>query len=517
MRRNPDHYQRELEETITALRADLELHHETCMFIKDKAGRRIPFVWNKAQHYIHARLEEQRAKTGKVRAIILKGRQQGASTYIGARFYAKSTLNEGIGAFIVAHEQKATNNLFTMVKRYHDNNPFAPSTKASNAQELVFGELDGGYKLATAGSKDVGRSNTAQLLHASEFAFWANAQSHMAGLGNTISNEDDTEIIIESTANGTSGAFHAMWQDAEAGIGEYIAIFVPWFWQDEYRSRVPEGFQLSAEDASYMDAFGLDMEQMAWRYNKIVSYGQGFEWLFDQEYPATPALAFHSATADPLINPTVVMAAVNSTYRERTGAFVIGCDPAEYGADRTAIAFRHGRTCYRIEYHEKKGPMEVAGLLASYWKDLTPKPDAIFVDKIGIGSGIVDRLKELGVPVIGVNSAARAEDPERYANKRAEIWYRFKQWLEDGPNRLPKDAALIADISAPSYKTSSNGSRLIESKDDMKKRGMRSPDGADALAMTFAENVVPRAQREGVDRGDFGHHQEAVAASRAGY
>jgi hypothetical protein len=205
------------------------------------------------------------------------------------------------------------------------------------------------------------------------------------------------------------------------------------------------------------------------------------------------------------------MAAVNSDYRARTGAFVIGCDPAEYGADRTAIAFRHGRTVYRIEYHVKKGPMEVAGMLAAYYKEM--QPDAIFVDKIGIGSGIVDRLKELNVPVIGVNSAERAEDPERYANKRAEIWYRYKEWLEDGPNRLPNDAALIADTSAPGYKTHSNGSRLIESKPDMKKRGIRSPDGADAVAMTFAEPVIPRSLREERTHAT-GSHQ---AATTAGY
>lgn len=177
----------------------------------------------------------------------------------------------------------------------------------------------------------------------------------MAGLGNTIADLDDTEIIIESTANGTGGGFHSMWQDAEAGIGEYIAIFVPWFWQDEYRATVPENFIVTADDQKYMDTYGLDMEQMAWRQNKVITYGQGFEWLFDQEYPATAALAFRSATTDPLISPTSVMAAVNSTYRERTGALVIGCDPAEYGPDRTAIAFRHCRTVFRIEYHEKKG------------------------------------------------------------------------------------------------------------------------------------------------------------------
>ena len=501
----------ELEATITALREDIELHCETCMYVKDKAGKRVLLSFNRAQRYIHARIEAQRRKTGKVRAIILKGRQQGASTYIGARFYCLSSINFGRNAFIVAHEQKATDNLFNMVKRYHAHNPFAPSTGATNAKELVFDKLDGGYKLATAGTDDVGRSNTAQLMHASEFAFWRNAQMHMAGLGNIVADIDDTEFIIESTAKGIGNPFHSMWQDAEAGKGEYIAIFVPWYWQDEYRARVPKDFQLSSDDQKYQAAYGLDQEQMAWRANKIITYGQGFAWLFDQEYPATPALAFRSSTADPLINPTTVMAAVNSKYRLKTGSFVIGCDPAEYGDDRTAIVFRHGRTVFRVEYHEKKGPMEVAGILASYWRDM--QPDAIFIDKIGIGSGIVDRLKELGIPVIGVNSASQAQDSERYANKRAEIWYRMKEWLEDEPNRLPNDAALIADISAPGYKTHSNGSRLIESKESMKRRGIRSPDGGDALALTFAEPVIPRAMRE--ERQ--GSAKAPQAASRAGY
>lgn len=502
-----------LERTLAALKADLELHCETCMFVKNKAGKKEPLRFNRAQRYVHQRIEEQRLKTGKVRAIVLKGRQQGISTYIGARFYAKSSIKTGQNAFIVAHEQKATDNLFKMVKRYHANNPFAPSTTATNAKELVFGKLDGGYQLATAGSKDVGRSNTAQLLHASEFAFWDNAPLHMAGLGNIMPNEDDTEFIIESTANGLGNAFHDLWQQAEAGNGEFIAIFVPWFWQEEYTAPVPSDFELTADDQKYKDTYGLTMGQMVWRRNKILTYGTGFEWLFDQEYPATAALAFRSSTTDPLISPNTVMAAVNSAFRHRSGPLLIGCDPAEYGADRTAIAFRHGRVVYRIEYHEKKGPMEVAGMLATYYNEL--KPDAIFIDKIGIGSGIVDRLRELNIPVIGVNSASRAEDPERYANKRAEIWYRMKEWLEDEPNRLPNDAALIADLAAPSYKTSSNGARLIESKDDMKKRGIRSPDGADAVAMTFAENVIPRALRDGQAAHSGGH--TTSAPSSAGY
>lgn len=472
---------------------DDEAYAAHCLKVLSKDGKLVPFLWNRAQRFIHERLEAQLEEKGYVRALILKGRQQGCSTYVAARYYRKTSTRSGKRAFIVSHEEKSTQNLFAMVKRYDDHNPLAPSKKASNAQELIFGRLDSGYKLATAGSQDVGRGNTAQMLHGSEFGFWANAQTHLAGIGNSIPLQagNGSEIILESTANGLGNAFHAMWQEAEAGRGEYIAIFVPWYWQEEYRLPVPEGFELSDADHKYMLAYGLDMDQMAWRAAKIAEYGKGFAWLFDQEYPATAAIAFQTATQNPLINPTDVMEAVNSKFRDRQGPLLIGCDPAEEGMDRTAIVFRQGRTVFRIEYHERKRPMEVAGLLGKYWVEM--KPDGLFVDKGGIGAGIVDRLRELGIPVIPVNFGERANDTELYENKRAECWWRMKEWVEDHPNRLPNDLSLISDLIAPQPAVTSKSKRLLESKKDMRKRGIRSPDGGDALAVTFAEPVAPMA------------------------
>ena len=483
-------------EGLRRLKHSLELFSVHCLKIADKEGRTTPFAWNRAQQYVHERLEEQKAKTGKVRAMVLKGRQQGISTYAAARFYHHTTMTPGRKALIVGHEQKSTDSLFGMVKRYHANNPLGISTGATNAKELVFDKLDGGYKLATAGSDDVGRGNTAQVAHLSEFAFWKNAQKHMAGLGNTIADIDGTEIIIESTANGLGNAFHLMWQMAEAGQSDWIAVFVPWFWQDEYRAAVKEDFEqaLSDEDKAYQEAHGLDLEQMQWRANKKSTYGAGFEWLFEQEYPATPSEAFVSSTSNPLISPTLVMAAVNSEYRDLSAPLIIGCDPAgdgAEGADRTAIVFRQGRVCRRIEYHSALTTMQIAGKLAEYHAQ--HKPAAIFVDKGGLGAGVYDRLRELGIPVIGVNSATRANDHERYENKRAEMWWLMREWLEDQPCRLPNNMALVADITSPQPKVSSNGRRLLEKKEDMQKRGLRSPDGADALALTFAEPVATEA------------------------
>lgn len=502
---------------LAKLVGDLEVYSAHCLKVKDKNGDIKPFVWNRAQRHIHAALEEQRARLGMVRALLLKARQQGGSTLIAARFYHRCTTYFGKSAFIVAHEQKATDNLYSMVKRYHEHNPIAPSTGATNAKELIFDVLDGGYKLATAGTQDVGRSNTAQLLHGSEVAFWANMQMHLAGIGNTIADVrgNGSEIILESTANGTGNAFHAMWQDAEAGKGDYIAIFTPWFWSDEYRAPVREDLHLSPEDVEYQNAYGLDLQQMQFRANKIASYGDGFAWLFDQEYPATAALAFQSPTKNPLINPSRVMAAVNSSYREMNAPLVIGCDPAGDGdndADRTAIAFRRGRVCFRIEYHEKLSAMQIAGKLAEYWRDL--RPDAIFIDKGGLGAGIYDRLIELSVPVIGVNNAERARDAERYENRRAEQWWLMQEWFADAPCRIPNDPALISDLCAPQPDVSSNGRKLLEKKEKLKKRGIRSPDGGDALALTFAE---PVEYRYGSAEANAAAGQDYKPATHVGY
>ena len=510
-----------------ALKNDLELYAFECMKVLPKAGGKpIPFVFNRAQKYIHTRLQEQLKELGYVRALILKGRQQGCSTYVALRYYHKTSMNMGESAFIVSHEEKSTNSLFKMVKRYHDHNPMAPSTKASNAQELIFGKLDGGYKLATAGSQDVGRGNTARLLHGSEFGFWQNAQSHLAGLGNTIPSGEEafgSEIILESTGNGLGNAFHLMWQEAEAGNGEYIAIFVPWYWQDEYRTKPRKELKLSEADMKYQAAYDLDDDQMQWRANKISEYGKGFEWLFDQEYPATAALAFQTSTQNPLVSPNDVMAAVNSDFFDMRGPLIVGCDPAEEGEDRTAVVWRQGRVVFRVDYFKNMKPMQVSGLLAGYWRNGFPhkgrffglKPDGIMVDRIGLGAGIVDRLREMNIPHIAVHSGASADENDIYENKRAEMWWRMKEWFEDAPCRIVNDSPLISDITAPQPKFTSASKKLLESKKEMKKRGIRSPDGGDALAMTFAYPVHPRLQDD--DLGGLGGTSNYKPASHVGY
>lgn len=490
------------------LKDNFEHYANKCLRIRTKSGSIEPLTLNRAQKYLHDRLEGQLLEHGKVRALVLKGRQQGISTYIGGRFYHKATHSYGQRVFILTHEQDATDNLFEMVNRYHEYCPelVKPHTGAANAKELDFDLLDSSYRVGTAGAKAVGRSQTLQLFHASEYAFWPNADLHAAGVLQAVPELLGTEIIKESTANGMGNQFHTEWQKAEAGLSEYLAIFIPWFWQDEYRRTVPEEFTISDADDLYQIAHGLDNEQMAWRANKIADLG---ELLFMQEYPATAAEAFQLTGHDSFIPPALVLKARKNKC-DALGPRVGGADPSWGGEDRFSLAIRQGRVLERVESRLKILPVDAANWLKQVIDE--EELDRLFIDVGGGGIGTVDILHGFGepyksivkavnfgspptetpkVPVSGID--AKIKQKGGAANRRAEMWMRSKKWLEDvGEAQLPDLDSLQTDACAPGFKYNMYGQLLIEKKQDMKRRGMRSPDEWDAVVLTFAESVGER-------------------------
>lgn len=478
------------------LKDDFEHYAAKCLKIRTKAGAIVSLELNDAQKYIHERVEEQRARTGKVRAVILKGRQQGCSTYIEGRFYWRVTHSRGVRAFILTHEDEATNNLFELANRYHENchDLVKPSTSAANAKELHFDKLDSGYKVGTAGNKAVGRSSTVQLFHGSEVGFWPNAQQHAAGILQAIPDEEGTEVFKESTANGVGNYLHKEWQDAEAGLSEYIAIFVPWFWSQEYRKECGDGFRLDEDEEAYKVAYDLDDEQMAWRRAKIIELKDAT--LFKQEYPATAAEAFQVSGVDPYISPELVMVARKANV-EAIGEKKLGVDPARFGDDRTSLCFRQGRKVHWIRSVTKKSTMEVAGLVVMAIKEIGA--DQCAIDVGGLGAGVYDRVAELraspewngpSCEIVQINSSDSPLDALKYTNKRAEMWGETKEWLEKQPASVPDTDELQADLTQIKFSYDSNNALKMESKKDMKKRGFRSPDMADAFGLTFAKAVL---------------------------
>jgi len=823
------------------LRDEFIRYAKSSLYIRTKAGKIELFKLNKAQEYIHQRLEKQKADTGKVRALILKGRQQGCSTYTAARYYHRATHSIGVRVFILTHDGEATANLFNIANRYHENVPafVRTTTGTSNIKELSFSELDSGYKVGTAGNKNVGRSSTIQLFHGclsedslivladgsakrmgdavegdvvitssgaaapikykiytgdkqtytlkcwvsgeaihltgnhqvltqdgykqlsdmtkddyvampdmtpdgsvrvydyrlknkerpqgggskhiedytfklnydfgyllgyylaeghakdtmgyttfayhqdetyinealkgtfgletsikhckekrtlrgvthvygkfltsainsicgrvegkhipewffktnkdflagvfkgyldgdgsktdpskvsapsvhekiarqiqrvsfvlygacsvsrrkrtrydkptkdiylmrisgntlrrykneplgkrkeksyvkdgvvyckvksieprkiesvwdievdhedhnyqtttgivsnSEVAFWDNAQDIASGALQAVPDADNTEIILESTANGVGGLYYNMCMDALRGDSKYQLIFTPWFWQDEYRKAVAKDFVLSAEEQEYKRAYDLDDEQIHWRRVKIQELDS--TWLFKQEYPATAIEAFQSSGDDCFIDSERVYRARHGTpIIDKDAPLIIGVDPARFGDDRTAIMFREGRVCSKILTYKNKDTMDVRDIVAELIDRY--KPLMVNIDVGGLGAGVYDGLKRFGYDDIirDVNFGGKARNDEKYKNKRAEMWGEMRDWLGDEPNQIPDDDALQADLITPSYKFDNNQRLQLESKDDIKKRGMKSPDLGDALALTFAFKI----------------------------
>lgn len=472
------------------LKTDFPHYTKTCLKIRPKSGNLIPFELNKAQLYIHQKIEQQKKELGYVRAIILKGRQQGVSTYIGARFFHLTTHAFGIKTFILTHQDKSTKELFQMTKRFYDHCPeqVKPAYSANNSNELFFDKLDSSYKTGTAKSKGEGRGSTIQLFHGSEVAFWQHAEDHLTGIMQAIPNEDGTEVILESTANGENNYFHAAWQAATRGESKFIAIFIPWFWQPEYRTKAPEGFTLTEEESLLARVHGLDESQLAWRREKIAEL-KGDATLFKQEYPCTPDEAFQTTGRDIFISSEAILKARAFSSPSTYGPLLIGVDPARFGEDSTGIARRQGRKAYGFERHQGMDVMQVAGLVANIIDK--EKPYKVFIDTVGLGAGVYDRLKELGfgLTIISVNFG-ESSSRKAYFNKRAEAWGEMKEWLLDEQVDIPDDNELHAQLRAPCFSYTSSQQIKLESKDDMRKRGVKSPDLADALALTFSYPVA---------------------------
>jgi hypothetical protein len=482
------------------LKDDFEFYARNCLFIRTKEGAVEPLTLNDAQKYIHQCIEAQRKDTGKVRAIILKGRQQGCSTYVEGRFYHKTTHRNGFRTFILTHEAEATSNLFAMVDRYHQNCPehIRPVVGATNARELVFANLDSDYKIGTAGNKSVGRSQTIQLFHGSEVAFWANGDEHTKGVMQAVPDMPDTEIILESTANGMGNFFHQQWKKAEAHESEYIAIFVPWFWQSEYTKAIPAGFSLTEDEAILAKQYKLTDGQMYWRRIKIAelsSNGTNGERAFKQEYPNNAAEAFQITGKDGLITPEIILQARKNKVKG-SGPLIVGVDPSR-GGDRFSIMKRQGRKMYGKESYVADEVNTLGKAVAKCKRVLDTVcplagrlPDMMFIDAGG-GADLVDRLHELGYRkrVQAVAFGSSAFEPHKWKNKRAEIWGTMNLWMrnEHYPVQIPDDDSLHADLSASFYTRDSNDVIQLWPKEKIKEEIGFSPDEGDAAALTFSE------------------------------
>lgn len=280
--------------------------------IRTKDGKLEPLRMNPPQQKLYNAIRAQAQGQRPVRILILKARQMGFSTVTAAVIFHRTAIRELVRSTVVAHQADATANLFGIYRRFYEELPDAirPMKKASNAQELVFENptrdpekkkrepgLRSAVRCATAGGRGIGRSETINNVHMSEFAFWPGRKlDTYTGLMQAVPDQPGTLVIVESTANGFE-AFKDLWDDAVAAWekGErdgFEPVFFAWWEMPEYRRPVPEGFVPTPEEAQIRAAYGLDNEQLVWRRWCIKTNCGGDLDLFHQEYPASPDEAF---------------------------------------------------------------------------------------------------------------------------------------------------------------------------------------------------------------------------------
>lgn len=288
---------------------------ESCLKIKTKSGTVVPFRLNDAQRKLYAVAKRQQDAGKPVRLIILKARQLGFSTLTEGLIFHACATRKNVNALIVAHREDATANLFRMSKLFYDElpAPVKPMLRASNAQELVFENpsklrserearpgLRSRIRCATAGGRGIGRSDTLQCVHLSEYAFWPDGAdgkaSTLAGILQAVPSLPGTMVVIESTANGFED-FKERWDAAVAGENDFEPVFFAWFENPDYSMPVVPGTEWTPEERDLKAAYRLTDGQLQWRRWCIANNCGGSLDMFRQEYPASPGEAFlHSGT-----------------------------------------------------------------------------------------------------------------------------------------------------------------------------------------------------------------------------
>jgi hypothetical protein len=414
-----------------------------------------------------------------------------------------------------------------MVQLMQEKHPFAPAVGTDNAKEMEFVKRGSSYQVATAGQKAGGRGGAVTFFHGSEAAWWTNAPDHFAasvqgvdevrGVWGVLWKEPHnplpfeqgrgeiygwvkapSEIWLETTSAGPTGEFWKRYNDAMKKIGRYRAVFVPWTVQPEYTEQgdfTPNPEPEEEGDLSeleYQQIHKLTNEQMLWRRSKIQELGSAGK--FRQEFPIDVTEAFAAADIEGVfIKPALVLRARKRQMADPDAPLIIGVDPAGSGGDRFAVAFRRGDKIMKVMHRNKLEHDEAVAWLSSIIDE--HGPNRMNIDRGSMGQAIVTALRNLnkryadivkGID-FGGTSRMKQANPKRAGpwNRRAEMYGDLKEWLVDG-GAIPDDDDLASDISGPKQKWRANNDWLLESKTEMKARGLRSSDLSDACALTFA-------------------------------
>ena len=498
-------------EIIRRWAVDLPWYAKTALRIRTKSRGMQWLRFNAPQRRLHEALEAWVAEHGRLNALVLKARQMGISTYIAARFFWRLHLAPAGSpqtAMLMAQDDAIAKHQKTMYATFWEHHPahLRQPRVRSNDHEEAWGN-GSRLRAATASTTAGKRGDTIQLLHGTEVAKWAHAEEHTMGAEEQLSKEPGAEMILESTAAGASGPWYERWRAASQPGSGVLPVFLPWTAMPEYAVAPPAGFALSTDrpndlipsEFEYAQRHGCTPAQMAFRRREVLRLSQtGADGTlkFAQEFPASPEEAFLSGGESSFLSPQHVEAARirPATHPDQVQRpLVMAIDPApQHGRSANAVVWRRGSVCYRIERWRSLAPPAVLARLVEVLQ--RDQPSILYLDASeGVGHYLettLPTLAGLGCVVVPVRFGDPSLDPTRYANTRAQIWDAMRQWIARGasipdePYR-PGQPTLASELLSVQRREESESRLLLEKKAEVIRRLGVSPDGADALAMTF--------------------------------
>jgi len=312
-------------------RENFKKFSDACLKIQDVGGNLVAFQFNEVQSLLHRIIKDIKKQGRLVRLVILKARREGVSTYFSGRFYWKTSLNRNRYTMIIAHEPEATGFLFNMQKRFYAHIPpdFKPQERYDNKKVLEFNNdkgngLDSAIRVGTAGKDQFGSAQLIHYLLLSELSKYpkANTSDLLTSLLQTVPDEPDTEVVMESTALSNSGEFYDRYWKAryhyeiyldsngkarfKQKIREntspkniYTSIFIPYFVFQKYKMPVPKDFKLDDEEKELKERYNISDEGLMWRRYAIENKCNRDVEIFHREYPTNELECFLSTGISP--------------------------------------------------------------------------------------------------------------------------------------------------------------------------------------------------------------------------
>lgn len=474
------------------------------------------FLQRRVMQEVNWQLEN---RNGEVDLEIVKPRKMRCTSVLNGWEYQRITFEEALTVLNIAHSAPVAEEIFDRhIKSFHKFMPkhLRRESKTDNKRELAFDENLSKMIVAVAGSNST-RGPAASILHLTEHGWYTPAQIRdvQAAVFPSVERGPGTARIGESTSGGSGTWQHKRALAAKNGESDTRLLFIGCFEVPEYRMIPPKDWEPSNEERALMAEYKCDLEQIYWRHALLRDVYEGQEMLFNLEYPPTFELAFQMS-GDRFFNPVKLLLAKNHKLQilQPYEPVLMGIDPAGSG-DRTVFTVRQGLKILHVQAERNMDQDTTIGIAKQLKARFGTQNE--FID-MGYGHGAFELGRRMGMySLIGIYPGGAADRKDIYANKRAEMAFRFRKLVESGPEgvahfELGDNKEFYDELSImPKEKIQAGTGKLIlVPKEEIKElNGGKSCDFFDSATYTCAFDVTSdkidwRAEEKWNTKGD--HH-----------